>query len=386
VRASLPRVALALAALAVVLLAGAVPLSVLAHQATGSDLAFTLITVPFAAVGALVAAKQPRNSIGWLLLGLALIVLVGADAGFYSVYAYRIEHHGLLLSRLAVVLATGWAPMIVLLPLPIVLFPDGHVPSGRWRGTFWAYLALSVIFLLSIGIQDVGAFTDRTVSVDSAGELAALGGTPQGLSAAFSFGLLGLWGLIGLSWVVRLVLDYRRSSGDRRQQLKWLLSGGAVCMTGFLATLAGSLTSAGFIAIAALPLGIGIGILKYRLYEIDRLISRTLSYALLTGTLVGVFAGLVLLTTRVLPFSSPVGVAASTLVAAGLFSPLRVRLQRLVDRRFNRARYDAEVTVAAFAARLRDAVDVESVLDELAAAARRSLEPAHLTVWVRATP
>jgi hypothetical protein len=383
---SRPQVALGLGAITVVLLAGAVPLAVLAHQATGGDLAFTLIMVPFAGVGVLVAAKQPRNPIGWLLLGLALMVLVGADAGFYSVYAYRIEHHGLLLSRLAVVLATGWAPMIVLLPLPLFLFPDGRVPSGGWRATFWAYLVLSAIFLISIAVQDVGAFTDRKVGVDSSGELAALGGTPHGAAAALSFGLLGLWGLIGLSWVARLVLDYRRSGGERREQLKWLLSGGAVCIVGFLASLAGSLTSAGFIAIAALPLAIGIGILKYRLYEIDRLISRTLSYALLTGLLVGVFAGLVLLTTRVLPFSSPVGVAASTLVAAGLFSPLRSRLQRLVDRRFNRARYDAEATVAALAARLRDAVEVDTVLEELAAAAGRSLEPAHVTVWLPTLP
>ena len=139
----------------------------------------------------------------------------------------------------------------------------------------------------------------------------------------------------------------------------------------------------GFLGLIALPISIGIGILRYRLYDIDRLISRTLSYALLTGLLVGVFVGLVLLTTRVLPFSSPVGVAASTLAAAGLFAPLRTRLQRLVDRRFNRARYDAEATVAAFGARLRDAVDPETVLSELAAAAGGSLQPAHVSVWVK---
>jgi hypothetical protein len=147
-----------------------------------------------------------------------------------------------------------------------------------------------------------------------------------------------------------------------------------------------TLAKVGFLGIAALPISIGIGILRYRLYEIDRLISRTLSYALLTGLLLGVFAGLVLLTTRVLPFSSPVGVAASTLASAALFNPLRTRLQRLVDRRFNRARYDAEATVAAFGASLRDAVDVETVLGELAATASRSLEPAHVAVWVRAAP
>jgi hypothetical protein len=182
---------------------------------------------------------------------------------------------------------------------------------------------------------------------------------------------------------------------DRRQQLKWLLACGSFSVFGFLIAITlGSaqhgvvsvLGKVGFLGLIALPISIGIGILRYRLYDIDRLISRTLSYALLTGLLVGVFAGIVLLTTRVLPFSSPVGVAASTLAAAALFSPLRSRLQRLVDRRFNRARYDAEATVAAFGARLRDAVDVDTVLDELAATAARSLEPAHVTVWVRAGP
>jgi hypothetical protein len=129
-----------------------------------------------------------------------------------------------------------------------------------------------------------------------------------------------------------------------------------------------------------------VGILKYRLFEIDRLISRTISYLLVSGLLAGAFAGIVVLTTRVLPFSSPVGVAASTLAAAGLFNPLRRRVKRLVDRRFNRARYNAEATAAAFGARLRDAANVETVLDELAAAAGHSLEPSHVTVWVRGAP
>jgi hypothetical protein len=128
---------------------------------------------------------------------------------------------------------------------------------------------------------------------------------------------------------------------------------------------------------------IGIGILKWRLYDIDRLISRTLSYAVLTALLVGTFVGLVALTTDLLPFSSTVGVAASTLAAAALFNPLRIRVQRLVDRRFNRARYDADAAVAAFAARLRDAVDLETVRSELLAAVNRAVEPAHATIWLR---
>ena len=121
----------------------------------------------------------------------------------------------------------------------------------------------------------------------------------------------------------------------------------------------------GFVSVVALPVGIGVGILKYRLYEIDRLISRTLSYLIITGLLAGVFVGIVALATDVLPFSSPVGVAASTLAAAALFNPLRLRVQRLVDRRFNRARYDAEAIVAAFTLRLRDAVDLDTVRGEL---------------------
>jgi hypothetical protein len=138
------------------------------------------------------------------------------------------------------------------------------------------------------------------------------------------------------------------------------------------------------VCLAALPVSIGIGILKYHLYDIDRVISRTLAYAIVTGLLIGVYSGVVLLATRVLPLSSPVAVAASTLVAAALFSPLRSRVQRAVDRRFNRARYDADKTVAAFAARLQDAVDLDAVRDDLASVVRTALEPAQMSVWIRA--
>jgi hypothetical protein len=134
--------------------------------------------------------------------------------------------------------------------------------------------------------------------------------------------------------------------------------------------------------LAALPVSMGVAILKYRLYDIDRIISRTLAYAVVTGLLVGVYAGLVLLATHVLAFATPVSVATATLAAAALFSPLRRRVQRMVDRRFNRARYDAEVTVAAFAGRLKDAVDLGSVRDDLASVVRETLEPAHVWVWV----
>jgi hypothetical protein len=134
---------------------------------------------------------------------------------------------------------------------------------------------------------------------------------------------------------------------------------------------------------AALPVSIGVAILKYRLYEIDRIISRTLAYAIVTGLLVGVYAGLVLLATEVLQFHSTVAVAASTLAAAALFSPLRRRVQHVVDRRFNRARYDADRTAAGFAARLKDAVDLDAIRDDLAGVAYQALEPVHVSVWIR---
>jgi hypothetical protein len=126
----------------------------------------------------------------------------------------------------------------------------------------------------------------------------------------------------------------------------------------------------------------GVGILRYRLYDIDRIISRTLAYAVVTALLVGLYAGLVLLSTHVLSLKSPVAVAASTLAAAALFNPLRRRVQRMVDRRFNRARYDAGLTVAAFAARLKDAVDLDSVRGDLATVVQDTLEPAHVSVWL----
>jgi len=135
--------------------------------------------------------------------------------------------------------------------------------------------------------------------------------------------------------------------------------------------------------VAGIPLACAVAVLKYRLYEIDRIISRTLAYAIVTGLLVGVYAGLVLLATRVLPRHGSVAVAGSTLAAVALFTPLRSRVQRIVDRRFNRTRYNADQTVAAFAARLKDAVDLDSVRGDLTNAVQRALEPAHVSVWIR---
>ncbi len=343
---------------------------------------FGIITLPFAAVGVLVADRRPRNSIGWILLGLTFAVLVSVDAASYAVLVYQV-HDTLPFGRLAVALAPAWVPVLVLLPLPVVLFPDGRIPRGRWRWVFWAYIALGVSFLVALGSRDMESFTDRRVVINSSGWLDSLNGPYGRVASDLNVAAIVGYAACFLAIVAYQIVCFRRARGDERQQLKWFLACGAVAVGGLIIATQSNTLGFLFLCIEFLPLGIGFGILKYRLYDIDRLISRSLSYAIVTATLVGVFAGLVLLTTRVLPFSSPVGVAASTLAAAALFNPLRRRVQRLVDRRFNRARYDAEATVAAFGARLRDAVDPETVLSELAAAAGGSLQPAHVSVWVR---
>jgi hypothetical protein len=183
-------------------------------------------------------------------------------------------------------------------------------------------------------------------------------------------------------FAARLALSWRGASGDRRQQLKWLMAGSAVAVAGFVISNTVPALDPAAIAVGVgvvLPVCLGVAILKYRLYDIDRIISRTLAYAIVTGLLVGVYAGLVLLTTQVFQVHTPVAVAASTLAAA-LFNPVR----RRVDRRFNRARYDADQTVTAFAARLKDAVDLDSVRDDLASVVHQALEPAHVSLWISA--
>jgi hypothetical protein len=230
----------------------------------------------------------------------------------------------------------------------------------------------------------LGLVIDHNVVLQASGNLESLG---RGSTAWANPVLLGFFLVVAVFWLAaigRQALSWRRSAGERRQQLKWLASGAAVCgVFGIWAITTNSVIwEVLILGFAALPLSIGIGILKYRLYDIDRIISRTLAYTIITGLLVGVYAGLVLLATQVLGLHSAVAVAAATLAAAGLFTPLRRRVQRVVDRRFNRARYDAELTVAAFASRLKDAVDLDTIRGDLATVVQQALEPAHISVWM----
>ena len=316
------------------------------------------------------------------MLGFIILLGVGNIAGFYAVLDYRLGHRGLPLAPVAVVLAnTAWLPALAAAPLIILLFPAGQLPTPRWRWVLWAYAGLIACVMVVVAAQPIAAVADHDIRVDLSGNLTSSGHLPGWLAnppvwigAVSVFSLAG----IALSAVGRQVLSWRQATGERRQQLKWLAFGAAVTVAWLIGMLLFNLPLVG---IAALPVSMGIAILKYRLYDIDRIISRTLAYAIVTGLLVGAYAGLVLLATRVLAFSSAIAVATSTLAAVALFNPLRRRVQRSVDRRFNRARYDADQTVTAFAARLKDAVDLDSVRDDLAAVVAEALEPAHVSVW-----
>jgi len=379
------------------LIAVAAPLAVMARENPLSNAGSSIaIAVPCAAVGFVVARRQPRNPLGWFMLAVGAGLVLSNDAGLYAVADYRLRHGDLPLGWVAVLLQPLWAPSFVAYPLVILLFPDGRLSSRRWHWVLWSYLVVGAY--LPVGIYEITIRTviGHRIQVLANGDLAAVDHPSGGgvLSALVGVAL-PLLVVFWLAFFGRQAASFRRSSGERRQQLKWLMTGAAVFVIALILTVVVSiidshpsafvrvLIAIGALAVVALPVGIGVGILKYRLYEIDRLISRTLAYAVVTGLLVGGYVGLVLLATRVLSFSSPVAVAASTLAAAALFNPLRRRVQRVVDRRFNRARYDAEVTVAAFSTRLKDAIDLETVRTDLLDVVNRSLEPAHVSVWVR---
>ena len=281
----------------------------------------------------------------------------------------------------------------MLFGVAILLFPDGTLASGFWRWALRIYGVAYGMLIAATAVETAIALRAHPVRVDSTGGLAAVD-HPSGWFGALQGPLTVVTAGLSLAFVARQALSWRRARGDRRQQLKWLASGAAVSIACLV--LAGTYGTTGpprsvlavagnvaWLGVAALPVSMGVAILKYRLYEIDRIISRTLAYAIVTGLLVGVYAGLVLLATGGLKVHGPVAVAASTLVAAALFAPVRRRVQHAVDRRFNRARYDAERTVRAFAARLQDAVDPDVVRTDLAGVVQATLEPAHISVWLR---
>jgi hypothetical protein len=379
----------------VALLLSAAVVAVVALTALTRDFRVTfdgvllLVIMVVGCVGYVVALRNPRNPIGWMLLAAAVLFALYGVGVLYTVLDFR-QHGGRLpLGRVSLALMPTWSLGVVLLGLAVAVFPDGTVASRGWRFAVGLYVAAGAWFAVVWSISQATLHIGPRFAVDEVGNYE---GTQHGFAsttAAVAWAAAPLVGVLFAAFVIRQWVIWRRATGERRKQLTWLMSGGAVSIVSIVVivntNVIGHLrvvTDLVGLGLTAIPLAIGIGILRYRLYEIDRLISRTLSYAIVTGSLLVLFATIVFVATDVLPFSSPIAVAASTLAAASLFNPWRRSVQHVVDRRFNRARYDADATVAAFSTRLRNAVDLRTVSAELAAAVDRAVSPAHLTLWV----
>jgi hypothetical protein len=378
-----------------------VVVGILGAIATG-DSSTTTILAPLAGmlgitVGAVLVTRLPRHRIGWLLwiggmlMGITRITQGLADFGLTS-------HPGSVPWAIWFGWVNAWVGPLALLITPIflpLLYPTGRLPSARWRpaaivsiGALTAYTVVAAFGPFAPGTYPPGVDNPLVVGGRLRDLLALLGNV---------LGLV-LFLLLTLGFA-SLVIRYRRASGIERQQLKWFVFVGSIATMAlvvaglFLGSTVGPLATIdnfawliGIGGVALMPVAIGIAVLRYRLYEIDRLISRTIAWAVLTAIVGGLFVGFILVFQAALApvtGSNELAVAGSTLLVAALFQPIRRRVQRLVDRRFNRARYDAERTLAAFAERLRDEVDPEQLRAEILATVAQTVEPTSVSLWLR---
>jgi len=352
-------------------------------------LAAASAAVLFAVVGLLIARRVRGNAIGWLFLGIGLsFALLSVSYGYadLALYGGREWNGGVWAAWLA-----SWLVIVPAFEAPCIvaqLFPDGRTLPGRWRLLLWLSVAAAVYLVLpaSVGPGPLSSYS----TVDNPTSLPGWVGTAM---VDPVWGLL-IFGLFGVS-LASVVVRFRRSQGVERQQLRWLAAVAGITIASlvlamFLNGLAPEASAAFFVVvvagIVATPVAVGIAILRYRLYEIDRIVSRTLTYGALSVVLVGAYAGLVLAGQAL--FSSFAGgsnlaIAVSTLVVAALFLPLRTRFQRAVDRRFNRRQYDAQRTVEAFAARLRDEVELDTLRDDLMRVVAETVQPTSVSAWLR---
>jgi hypothetical protein len=358
--------------LTVALVASSLVIAFTGGEAWNKKFATIPVMLAFAVVGALVAART-GNRLGWLFLSAGT---AGAVSLVVLAYAARAP-----VARLPGAAWAGWTFTVVLgvvntlFFLVPLLFPDGRPPSRRWWPVVWIAIIAGLGQMVTVALSNANFSNNFPQLRDPVVVVAPL---DTAYNQAEVAGLLVL-----LAGVASMIVRFRRSDTEQRLQLKWVMYAMAVAGTVvFVASYTGNPLLAWEIAFPLIPVAVGVAILKYRLYDIDRLISRTLAYAIVTGLLVGLYAGLVLLATEVLSITSPVAVAAATLAAAALFSPLRRRVQRMVDRRFNRVRYDADQTVAAFAARLQEGTALEAVRSDLLAVVNQAVEPAHISVWI----
>ena len=353
-----------------------------------NEASFVVFLLSFSTVGALVASRRPRNPIGWLLLASALCYVIGGAGTSVGAPAS---------DRITPLVVLEWAGQwsfgagVGLAVAALLLFPDGHLASKRWRPALWIAVAGVAAFVLGQGfgspvIGDGPAANPFVVR-------GPLGDVLAALQAAFGLVILG-----ALLAVASTVARFARARGVEREQIKWLLYAAALVALGLLAQIplsvalppqdAVNASNAVVTAtLAGLPIAIGVAVLRYRLYDIDVLINRTLVYGALTASLVLTYVVAVLATQTLLaPFTrgSEIGVAASTLLVVALFQPFRRRIQHAVDRRFYRSRYDAARTLDAFATRLRDEVDIDALRVDLLGVVDSTVRPVSASVWLRA--
>jgi hypothetical protein len=348
-----------------------------------------LSSVSAATAGAVLASRRPRHPVGWLLLAFGL--LAQALTAFAEGYA----RYGLLArpgtlpaaSHLGALASAAFVPSLGLVGFILLLTPTGTLPSTRWRWWAWVAAALPSAFLVSwlLGAQQ----PDADSALRSLRNPFAIPALAEPLRVVFGTASPAI-GLTMAVAAVSLVLRFRRARGVEREQLRWLALAAALAPPAVLATAAAILTEhlavAGWaigLYLALLPVAIGAAILRYRLYDLDRIISRTLAYGLLTLLPAGGYTGLVLGLGQLLGQGRTLVVAAATLLLAALFQPARRRIQQAVDRRFNRRRFDAALTIAAFSARLRQQIDLDTLSDELLWVVDQTMQPTQVSLWLR---
>lgn len=346
----------------------------------GNSGAFALVFVAFAVVGWLVARSHPDNLVGWLLLGFGA---VGGVNGGMHVWAAAARAWNLPGREVALWSQSWlWAPMLGVSFGPLlVLFPDGRLPSPRWRFVLWASGVFVVLGAIGNALYPVapGEGHPNPYAIESAAGILRVAQNLAGVALMVSL----------LGGVAALAVRYRRSGGVQRQQMKWFLAAAALLP---VATVVGEFNNQALqeiaipFVLALLAVATGIAILRHGLYDIDRIISRTVGWALVTVFIGAIYlAGVTVLTsiTASAAGDSPVATAAATLAAAAAFGPARRRIQTAVDRRFNRARYDAQRTVDTYRQRLRDELDMDSISAGLQTAVADALQPRATKLWLR---
>jgi len=340
-------------------------------------LVFIVQIAAFGFVGAIVIANQPANGVGWILWIFATLITVGlAGSDYGGVSAERLG--GTLPGTVAIAWLSSWiwVPAIGLAVIVIpLLFPNGRLPSRRWRPVLW--YSIAAIAAASLSALRPGPLSNVSDIQNPVGIAAA-----APLIDALAFPSAPEMLVVVPIAIASLIVRFRHGGATERQQLKWFASVAVVTAIGF----GQPSDQLSFASLALLPVGIGIAILRYRLYDIDRVISRTISYGLITAMLVMVFLVVNLGLQSLLSFvttGNSLAVAGSTLLAAALFTPVRRRVQRIVDRRFDRARYDGERTASAFSVRMRDATDLPTVAADLSGTVRRAIAPSNVGLWLR---